>query len=267
LQNENRAPEGQTPVGRKGRNMKVVIPTLTDVPDALHSEYTKQDDGTYRLKVEGDIPELTEFKNKVTEFRDTNVNLMKKNDEVLKKLKMYEGIDPTEHIKMKTRLEALEKKGDPGDIDSRIRSAVAAETGPLKEQITLERTSRETAELKLKRRDLEGRLREVGTKIKVADSAMTDFLSRGMQVFNLDGIAMDGESSLYSKEKPTEPLGMEEWGNILFEQAPHLFTPSKGGGADPRAGLHGKRTMDGSNPVELGRNLEAIAKGEIIVTP
>jgi hypothetical protein len=246
--------------------MKVVIATLTDVPEALHSEYAKQSDGTFRLKVEGDIPELTEYKTKVTEFRDKNIKLMKDAEEQDKKLKTYEGIDPSEHTKMKARLEALEKKGgSDADNDARMRAAVAAETGPLKEQINTERTARETAELKLKRRDLEGKLRTVGTTIKVADSAMKDFLSRGMSVFNLEGVAMDGETSLYSKEKPTELLGMEEWGNLLFVEAPHLFTPSKGGGADPRVGQHGKRTMDGSNPVELGRNLEAIAKGEIIV--
>jgi hypothetical protein len=250
--------------------MKIQVAALTEVPEPLRGEY-EQKDGAFFLKLEGEIPELVSVKKDLTEFRDNNIKYLKEKDAAVQKLKEYDGIDPVEYAAMKQKLVDLEKKGgvkDPSDIETKIRLAVDAAVTPLKEQVQLEQKTRVEAELRLKQRDLETRIRDVGTKLKVLDSAMPDLLSRGLRVFRAsDGLAYDGEKQMYSKEKVTEPLSLEEWGRMQLAEAPHLFVASTGGGARPGPGGTGKRTISAADPVELGRNADAIAKGEILVTP
>lgn len=248
---------------------KLIIDSLDGLNDALKTEYEKQEDGTFRLKVEGEIPEVAELKGKLKEFRDNNITLLKEKEDNLKKLEKVADIDPA---KYKSALEELtelksKKSADPKDIDAKIRVEVAAVKQALQEEVQKERQARLDAEQGLKRRDLEGKLRDVGTRLKVAPKAMSDFLARGLNVFGLDGLAREGEKQLYSEEKPTEPLGMEEWGKMMLNDAPHLFEASSGGGtgSGTKGRPGGKKTIDGSDPVELGRNIDAIAKGEVIV--
>jgi len=254
--------------------MKTTYASLTEVPEAFRSEYVQQSDGTYKVKLEGDVPELLEERRRLAEFRDNNIRLMKekteldgKKAELESRLKGFEGIDPTEHASLKQQLAELQKKTPP-DIEMRIQQAVASAINPLQKEVAAEREARKTAETSLKKRDLEASLRDVGGKLKVEERAMPDFLARGLRTFGLDGVARDGEKQLYSKENVTEPLSMEEWGKTLLVDAPHLFVPSKGGGAAPGpGGPGGKRTISTTDPLELGRLAKEIAKGEIIVVP
>jgi len=248
--------------------MKPIIANLTDVPEALRGEYEPKD-GAFRLKLDAELPEVLELKKNLAEFRDNNIKYLKDKEEAIAKLKTYDGIDPAEHTALKARVAEFEKKGgkDPADIETKIRQAVQAAVEPLKKQVASETETRKAAEERLAQKDLETKLRAVGTKLKVIDSAVPDFLSRGLRAFKADGIAYDGDKQLYSREKVTEPLGMEEWGRIQLIEAPHLFVPSQGGGAHPGPGGAGKRTISASDPVELGRHVDAIAKGEIVVVP
>jgi len=249
--------------------LKLILDSLDGLSDVMKAEYEQNTDGTFKLKLDGDPPELADSKSKLKEFRDNNIKLLKDAEETAKKLKAVEGLDPAEVAAMKEKLEALQKKGgvEPKDVDAKIREAIATHTAPLKDEIAKERQARVDAEHSLKRKDLESKLRNVGTGLKILPSALTDFLSRGLNTFNLDGIAMDGEKQLWSEDKPNEALGMDEWGKLLLTQAPHLFEASSGGGTGSggKGRTGGKKTIDGSDPVELGRNIDAIAKGEVIV--
>jgi hypothetical protein len=248
--------------------MKPIIASLTDVSENLRSEYEARD-GAFHLKLDGELPELKDVKEKLSSFRDNNIRLIKEAEATSAKLKNLEGLDPVEFAALKMKVAEFEKTGTkgPADIETKIRQAVAAAVEPLQKQVLAETETRKAAEASLAQRDLETKLRAVGTKLKVLDSAVTDFLSRGLRTFKPDGLAYEGDKQMYSREKVTEPLSMEEWGRIQLIEAPHLFTPSQGGGARPGPGGAGKRTVSASDPVELGRHADAIAKGEIVVVP
>ena len=83
--------------------MKAVISALTEVAEPLRTEYVEKD-GKFHLKVEGDYAPLIEANTRLAEFRDNNRNINNKVTELDGKLKTFEGIDPTEYTKMKTKI-------------------------------------------------------------------------------------------------------------------------------------------------------------------
>ena len=77
---------------------KAVVSTLTEVPEVLRGEYEVQDDGTFRLKLEGDYPgfapaaEVEKLREKVNEFRANNIALDKKHKELQASLGRFNGV-------------------------------------------------------------------------------------------------------------------------------------------------------------------------------
>lgn len=250
--------------------MKFVVSSLTDIPEALRGEYEERG-GKFYLKVEGDYAPLIEANTKLAEFRDNNRALNSTKTELENKLKAFEGIDPVEHGKLKTRIGELEKKGvkDGVDVADLVRQAVKAAVEPLEGKLRAQEEAATIAQAELARKGLEGTLREVGMKVGVDERALRDYIGRGMEVFKLvDGkaTAMNGETPLFSPTKPADPLSMEEWAKSLQTDAPHLFKPSKGGGAGGGGNRQPEqRRVISSDPIEFGQNLEAIAKGEISI--
>ena len=245
---------------------KYVVEKIEEIAENLRDEYELRD-GKYWLKIDGDIPEVEETKAKVAEFRDNNITLMKERDQLKTTLKSFEGIDPKEYKKLKEQVEAFKSGGvrDPADIEARIQARVA----PLEAQLTEMERKRVEAEEALARQNLRSRLTQIGVKAGVDEKALPDFLARGLQVFNLEGQAMDGEKPLFSKKKPAEKLGMEEWAADLLQDAPHLFKISRGGGtggARPSTDSSNRRIISGADPLEFGKNLEEIAKGNVVVS-
>jgi len=252
--------------------MKAVITALTEVPDALQGEYEAKD-GKFILKVEGDYPPLVESNAKLAEFRDNNRALNTKKVELETQLKQFEGINPAEHQTLKTKLADFEKGGikKTDDIAERIKEAVAASTKPLEEKLLAREASEKAAQEALQRQGLENQLREVGMKVGVDDRAIRDYINRGLEVFKLiDGqpAPRRGENPIFSKQKPAEELSMEEWATDLQTEAPFLFKPSRGGGAGTTgngSNFTGPKKVITADPAEFGRNLEAIAAGEVSV--
>jgi hypothetical protein len=144
---------------------------------------------------------------------------------------------------------------------------VEAAVKPLQDKLD-EITRREKqAQAQLARTTLENSLRDAAVKAGVEERAMTDFLNRGMNTFTLkDGqvVAQKNGEIVFSRRKAGEALSAEEWAQDLATDAPHLFRPNKGGGATGGGGAPRKRFV-GSDPLEFGANLDAIAKGEVSV--
>ncbi len=247
------------------------IDKIEDVAEALRSEYTVQADGRFRLNVVGDVPEVTDANDKLREFRDTNIGLMKKVETVAEELKRFEGLDPLEYAKLKTKLADLESAGPKknADAEDRLTTAVRNAVEPLQKQLSDLQTREADAKKALSIKNVESSLAEVARKSNVRKPAVADFLARGTQVFDLDGKAMDGDRPRYAKAKPAEELTMDEWAVELMQDAPHLFEESKGGGSGSTntgggGGSHGKRVVS-SDPIEFGRNLEDLASGKAVV--
>jgi hypothetical protein len=249
--------------------MKYVLTDITQVAEAFRSEYEARD-GKFYLKLEGDHPGLAEANNKIAEFRDNNIGLNKKVTDLESSALRYKDMDPAKYFEYKNKVEEFEKQGGvkgASDIEMRIRQAVE----PLQKQLQDFQGRELESKNALAKKDLEVRLREAASKTGVADSAVSDFIARGLGVFNLEGRAMRGDTPLFSKSRPADALSVEEWATGLMQDAPHLFKKSAGGGARGNEGGGGNpRTGDmkrisGKDPLEFGHNLEDIAKGKVEV--
>jgi hypothetical protein len=246
--------------------MKFVVEDITEVSENLRGEYVQGEDKKWYLDIDGTIPELEESKSKVAEFRDNNILLLKEKEANEAKLKSFEGIDPKKYQELQQKVVGLQD-GATG-VEIKIQQAVAAAVTPLQDQLTTMQKEKEEATATLKRRELEGDLTKVGIKAGVDEKAMPDFLARGLSLFNQDGVAMDGDKPVFSRKKPSEKMSMTEWAGDLLKEAPHLFRISKGGGAggSGERTREGKRIISGVDPLDFGRNLEDIAKGNVVVT-
>lgn len=250
--------------------MKTVYSTLAEIPEAFRTEY-EQRDGQFHLKVEGDYAPLVEANRKLAEFRDNNRALNAQISEVNTKLKSFEGIDPTEVVTMRTELDGFKKKGaaKPDDLTAMLSAELKKATEPLIAQLTEIKAREESTRRSLEVKGLEDALREAGTKAGVRDTAMKDFIRRGTEVYKVvDGkyVAMNGETPLFSKKSPADPLPFAEWAETLKPEAGHLFEPSKGAGTPPGTPggpAAGPKRFISSDPIVFGQNLEAIAKGEV----
>jgi hypothetical protein len=250
--------------------MKLVLSSLSEVPEALRSEYEEKD-GKIQLKLEGDYAPLVEANRRLVEFRDNNRALNTKVTELETNLKKFEGIDPTEHATLKARVAELEKGGvkKPDDVAEIVKAAVKAAVTPLESKIAERELSEAAARAEAARANLESKLRDAGMKAGIDERAMSDFVNRGTQVFKLvDGkpAARDGDKPVFSKKSPSEEMSMDEWADNLRQDAPFLFKPSKGGGAGGNNGNYSgpKKTIE-ADPLVFGQNIEGIAKGEVTV--
>jgi len=244
--------------------MQATIEDVSKLPEALRGEY-EQVNGKWVLKIEGEHPTIAGLNSKISEFRETNIAVMKKRDELDASLRKFDGVDPAEYKSLRERVTKFEKDGgvkDPSDIDARIKAA----TEPLQQEIAGFRQREAEAKQQLASKEREGRLRDIASKAGVADTAVPDFVFRGSQVFDLDGTPKKGGQTLYGKGGAA--LSMEEWAQQLATEAPHLFKSNKGGGAagSGERGSGGGKSISGVDPLEFGYNLEDIAKGKVTVS-
>jgi len=251
--------------------LKFVINALTDVAEAFRSEYEPRD-GKFYLKIDGEIPAVIEVQTKLAEFRDNNIGLTRNVQELKTQLERYKDVDPLKYNEYKTKIEEFERSGGIKSAED-VRAKIAEAVTPLQQELATMRQEKQDADNRIKRQAVETNLRDVATKVGVQDSAVRDFITRGLSVFNLEGKAMNGDTPLFSKKEVTKPLPMEEWAASLMSEAPHLFKPSHGGGAPPSGQPGGgtlpggQKFITGSDPLEFGHNLEAIAKGTVKVVP
>lgn len=248
--------------------LKPVVASLDGVPEAFRTEYVEKPGVGFVLALDGELPEVGEYKGKVTEFRDRNIAQARELEAIKLTLKSFEGVDPAKAREATARIAELERQGvgRGEDVNALVQRQVNAATQPLLAKLTdIERRETE-AKQQLARKMVEGSLRDVAGKVGVNDKATTDFLRRGLDVFGTEGKAMNGDEPVFSRKNPSLPLSMEEWALELQGEAPHLFTPSSGGSA--RGGEGGRSSAQryvSSDPLEVGRNLEDIASGKVAV--
>lgn len=256
--------------------VKFVIDTLDEVPDHLRGEYEPAQDGRFVLKTDGEPPAVSSLKQKVNEFRENNTRYLKERDEALAKLKPYEGLDLNEFNTLKQRVSEFERTtgaNDPKAVSQLIAAQVAQHVEPLKAELERERSARVQREQALAKKNVESALRDAAVKAGVEDVALPDFLNRGLGVFSYEEdqvIAKNADGSpVFSNRAAGQLMSPEEWAFGLSETAPHLFRPSSGGGAPGGSGggfdRSGQRWVDGSSPIDMGRNLEDIAAGRVKV--
>jgi hypothetical protein len=223
--------------------LKFTIDDPVEVPAPLRPEYKKGGDGKYHLALEGDppkeFPPLVEANRKVTEFRDSNVQLMKK-------LAAFDGLDAD-------AAKAALAKVAAGDAD---------DVAKLKLDLAEAKSAATTAAQK--------------TDALVLRSAVSNaFVAMGGRVDATDYIVGKAPFSAQPdgtlKPHDGAPLTVEEWLVTQLEASAFAFHPSKGGGATgakPGAVLGARsdvRTLTNPTPQELGAAASDIKAGKVKV--
>lgn len=227
--------------------LKFKLDNLDGLDEALKSLYSQGTDGKYYLDVDGAVA-----KERLDEFRQTNVELMKKIDSVkdvdLEKYKAWEE----EHRK-KAEGELI----NAGKVDELIAQRVQAmrEDYEVKIKAYEDRIGQDTRRLEVLLIDNE--VRAAAVQAGVAPSAVDDVLLRAKTVYQVkEGvpIALDQKGqTLYGKDGQT-PLAIGDWVKGLKESASHLFLQSNGSGSGHNGGggRQNQANMSASEKVRAG---------------
>lgn len=228
------------------------LETLDDVPEAIAEHYVQDSSsGKFVLAVEGMVP-----KAKLDEFRNTNTNLMKQNEELVRdinSLKEAYGIEPDEVKKLQSTLDSykdkkvLDDEGIEALLEKRlagVKADAASEKKVLERRIDELSKDREHWASKYQRTVIERELRDAALQSGVRPSALTDVVLRGSGMWSLndDGriVAKDSTGDLMYGADGVTLLSPKEWmESSLRENAPHFFELSGGGGANGGSGPGG----------------------------
>lgn len=224
-------------------SLKFVLDSLEGLDDGHKTLYSKHTDGKFYLEVDGAVA-----KNKVDEFRDNNISLKQKNEELTAK---YGSVD-LERYNALLEKEANDdgKKRIPLDkVDSIVAERTAAMKAEHQTQIDAAANANSGLSNQLNGLLIDGAVRTAAMDAKVQTGALDDVILRAKQTFQvIEGAAIAHDSNgqvLYSKNG-TDPLSTVEWIGGLKTSAPHLFEVSKGGGAGGGQQKPGEQKQDTS---------------------
>lgn len=227
--------------------------------DATKKLYVAKGDG-FTLDADVDADEL---ETKLGEFRTNNIGLKRQ-------LEAFGDLKPEDAKALRAKLAEYEKGGAPTDVEA----ALARRMKPLEDKLAELERQRDEANLRLVRSSLETKLWELGATLGVREKARADFLSRALEVFDIDDdgelVALNaaGEPIMSQRAgKRHEPMTAQEWiGEVLVKDADHLFKTSEGSGKPRRDAIAGGNVAVVANdPVSLGQNIEGIAKGTVAI--
>jgi len=265
--------------------LKVVYKKLEDIPESLRDNY-KQVGEEYVLDTDD-----SDFKSRISEFRNTNIDLNKQMqqlqeqlkgfDDVQKQLKSFEGLDPAKAREAMEKLQMLNEKKliEAGKLDevleqrtTRMRSDYEGQIQALQNSLEQQMNDTKTFKSKLTEVVIDNSLQAAASKVaSVRPGAMQDIISRGRSVWSIndDGTPVptgrDGKV-MYGKDGKTM-LSMDEWAQSLVEEAGYLFEQSSGGGA--RGGMQGggtsSKVVSMRDQQALNNSIEDIAKGNVEV--
>lgn len=262
--------------------MKSIIDSLESVAEPLREHYELRN-GKYLLKLE-DVPvgfvkaeDLLAANNKVVEFRESNIKLLKEVDELRPLRVKYEGIDPDEARKAIEKAKALGKKGvdNAEDLDARLKAMLDEAVKPLKEQI-----AQSTAETQAERRRadeflLHSKISDAFTKIGGKPNATDFVVNLAKDLFEVKDSKVTAKTGKFSIEKPGDPLSIEEWLSASVQKEhDYVFAPSNGGGAPVVKGSAsttkstvkpGQTVLKDPTPQQLGEYSSKILSGEVKV--
>lgn len=264
------------------------VDKLDDVPEALREFYveSKDSDGVTTFDL------ATDEATRISEFRTRNVKVMKENKELADRIKRqdqqlqsFDGIDPDRYKRATQALELIEgdeerKLVEEGKIDEVVQRRMKTAINAHGEQVTALTTARDTA---LQERDAlrttvdRTSLRSaVQSAIDGADirlrgpGALHDIHARIAGDFVIDREtghpkARDGQ---FGPKGDPQTIADKLVALAGSAEASHLFEPAGGSGStggrrDPTE--RGRRVIDPNDPVAIGRNLDAIHKGTMVI--
>lgn len=218
------------------------------IPESMRDSYKEQSDGSFIL---AEIPGLVD-KKKVDEFRDNNRNLQQQLDEVTKKLEIFKDVD-VEHFKeLQEQERKLKEKEliEKGEIDTILEARIKPVVAEKDNEINTLKGQLDTANAQLSVLMIDDRTTSLATELGVEATALPDVKSRARTQFQINNgkvTAVDTEGNpVYGKDGIT-PLALDKsWMEGLKTNAPHLFKPAKGTGAEDGSGNRSRSGLDTS---------------------
>lgn len=255
--------------------LKTTVKSLEEVDEKYRDLYEKQ--GEEFVFAGADE---TDSVKKIAEFRNTNRTLFNQLKEMEKKLSAYGEVEPEQLTEAMQALQEKQKNQekallDNGEIETlfakRFEAAAKEHEKVLSaKDAALRKTQEETAALKHKLGThlIDAEVHKAVMKAgKLRDGALDDVISRARKVWALDDhnniVPRKNGETLFGRDG--DQLTIEEWALDLPTDAPHLFEASRGGGAEGSTNTKKEQKLVDNDPVAIGRNLEAIAKGNLQV--
>ena len=263
--------------------LKAFVDSLEGVDEKLHSLYVESDNGFKLEKIEGLVSKTDH-----DVFRNNNISLKKTIETLNSEIEVKSDIDPEVYAETLAKLEKLEEEGLKGKgTDEDIEELIARRTKRMgiehKKQVDKQNnalTEKDTQIDSLKQVLARSMIRseivnEINRFSTIEEGALPDVIQRAEDVWKIkekeDGsygvLPIDTEGNTWYGEDGRTVLTAKEFAKELFEQAPHLFKPSAGGGAG--GGKHtkpgGGRSMPYSAIKGGSAPLEKIASGEIVL--
>lgn len=259
--------------------LKTVVQDITTVPEAVRDMY-KQVGDEYVLQTDD-----KDYTKKIAEFRDNNIALRKQVEDLQQdmdaKLKAFEGLDEEQLEQMKQAMEQQQQIKDKklieeGKIEElfqqRIERMNADHSGQvegLQKQLNKILSERDSYRTKLSDTLIDNSISQAIGEVAVPrKGAMRDILARARAVWKVDDegslIPMNGDTVMYGP-KGDAPLTPQEWGGLLFKEAPYLFEGNVGGGAQGGHSKGAQGTVEWADADNIGANLEAISTGKVTV--
>jgi hypothetical protein len=263
--------------------LKTNVLSLDDVDESARVYYKPNQSGEgFVLNIDG-IPqgfvaktEHADMVNRLSTFRNNNIDLNNEL-EALRPLKsQYEGIDPNAARLALAQVEELSKKGvkKPDDVQSQISAALNDFTtkvvGPLKAQLEASERARQGAELEAERGLMRSKVGEEFIGMGGKPGAMDFILGKAEQVFGVIDGKVNAKENQFSTNKPGELITPKEWlsQQVASNDADFAFNSSNGGGASPKQGDRATsqaQRLVNPTPSQLGANMDAITSGKIVV--
>ena len=222
------------------------VVTAEEIPPPLRPFYAPAADGTFMLSVD-EHPKLDEFRtnNRALHGEKTALEAKlaeaeAKRAELETKLAAFANIDPVEHLRLAARVQELEAATADA---ATLKSAVAE----VSTQLAAERL-RNAVGLEFLR--LGGRPEALAFAV---DAASKQF-----------AVTKDGD--IVARDPAASP-SLREWAAGLTVESSYLFAPSKGGdaGGSSRGPASQVKKIISNDPLELGRHLEGVANGTVVV--
>lgn len=213
--------------------------------DAIKALYTAQQDGTFMLDAEPD--------DDIAGLRNTVAATRAEREELAKKLKAFDGVDPAEYKRIMSMMDSDEeqkmlKAGK--SLDEIFAKRTENMRKDFEKQLAAANARAETAEgtsKKFTQMVLSSHLRKALSDAKSFPEAAEAGLLLGQQVWSLDAegnpVAMKDGEPVIGKDGKTK-LSLAEWAEGLKESAPYLFPAPSGGGTPPNGkGGGGNKTI------------------------
>lgn len=228
-------------------SLKYSYDKADEIPEGLKAHYTETD-GRFILQADGIVP-----KNRLDEFRDSNINLKKQLETANGKLAQVDGLDIEQARKL---IEQANKQKDrklmeAGEVDKLLDRRTSALKSNYEEQINNLTAERDNLNLSLAKREIDTAVLEAAQKNGVQKTATEDVLNRARRIFSMQqgrATAQDGNEPIYNTNG--DPLTVSEWVTQLAQDAPHLFSQNTGGGATGTSSAGGTNNPGGENPFD-----------------